>query len=122
MYPQKNVSIIHSRDRLLNSFGPGLHEYAMKKLKELGVTVYLGERAPVGADSETPSVISLKSGKLVPCDLLVCRSYPQNIIILTGNSDQMHWSETRLQHSLDTLPIFDLELCNNSGEEIATDN
>jgi NADH dehydrogenase FAD-containing subunit len=72
-YPEKNVSLIHSRERVMNTFGPKLHEYAMERMNLLGVNVHLGERVPEKAESEAPSVLTLKSGKTVPYDVLVSR-------------------------------------------------
>jgi NADH dehydrogenase FAD-containing subunit len=44
-YPDKEVTLVHSRDALLNRFGPRLQEYALRALRdELGVRVLLGER------------------------------------------------------------------------------
>ncbi|TGO81440.1 hypothetical protein BPOR_1153g00030 [Botrytis porri] len=42
--PNKNVTLIHSRDRLLVRFGPQLHEVAYERLQELGVKVHFNER------------------------------------------------------------------------------
>jgi NADH dehydrogenase FAD-containing subunit len=79
MYPEMNVSLIHSRSSLLNSFGPKLHDYSMKILNELGVNVHLGERV---SDEEAaigiPSTVTLKSGRIIPYDLLVSQNiYPK---------------------------------------------
>ncbi|KAJ0423245.1 hypothetical protein BJY00DRAFT_310374 [Aspergillus carlsbadensis] len=44
-YPDKEVTLVHSRDALLNRFGPRLREYTLRALRdELGVRVLLGER------------------------------------------------------------------------------
>ncbi|KAL3492118.1 hypothetical protein BJX62DRAFT_203575 [Aspergillus germanicus] len=44
-YPDKGVTLVHSRASLLNRFGPKLQEYALRALRdELGVRVLLGER------------------------------------------------------------------------------
>lgn len=70
-YPEKDVTLVHSRDRLLNSFGPGLHAKAMEALNELGVKVYLSERAVSGLEEDNPEEIVLKSGTVLHCDTLV---------------------------------------------------
>ena len=68
-YPGKTVNLIHSRDLLLNRFGPKLHQATMKVFDQLGVNVFLGERPSI--DDDAPSEIVLKSGKSIKCDHLV---------------------------------------------------
>lgn len=71
-YPEKTVTLIHSRKTLLHNFGDNLHAAAMKALNELGVRVILGERLVLG--SEESGSIALSSGESVSYDLLVCIS------------------------------------------------
>lgn len=73
-YPDKNVTLVHSRARLLNHFGEGLHDAAMKMMKELGVKVVLGDR--LVSETEENGVVNLQAGKEIPCDLLV--SFPSH--------------------------------------------
>lgn len=71
-YPDKNVTLVHSRDHLLNNFpGDSLHEIAKKALEGLGVTLYLGERVVSNLDSDIPKQVTLRSGKVLECDHLV---------------------------------------------------
>lgn len=70
-YSDKTVTLVHSREHLLNQFGSGLHEIAKKDLEALGVTLYLGERVVAGLESENPKAVTLRSGKVLECDLLV---------------------------------------------------
>lgn len=44
VYPDKKVTLIHSRKQLLPNFHERVHEVALKRLQELGVDVVLGER------------------------------------------------------------------------------
>lgn len=44
VYPEKSVTLIHSRKQLLPNFDSQVHEIAHKRLLELGVNVILGER------------------------------------------------------------------------------
>ncbi|KAF7907833.1 hypothetical protein EAE99_011903 [Botrytis elliptica] len=72
--PDKNVTLIHSRDRLLVRFGPQLHEAAYKRLQELGVKVYLNERPSLPNSkpflpSETEIVF--KDGQVETFDLVI---------------------------------------------------
>lgn len=43
-YPDKDVTLIHSRQRLLPNFDIRIHEIAKARLEELGVNMVLGER------------------------------------------------------------------------------
>ncbi|KAF2492127.1 putative disulfide oxidoreductase [Lophium mytilinum] len=69
LYPKKNVTLVHSRARLLHAFGSSLHETAMGELERLGVRVVLGER-PV-LTGESSGSIALGSGETVEYDLVI---------------------------------------------------
>lgn len=72
-YPEKDVTLIHSRNQLLNRFGLKLHEVVMKRSEDIGMRVILGQRAePVGDEVKgEPGALSLpKSGEEIPYDLL----------------------------------------------------
>ena len=56
-YPQKDVTLIHSRDQLLPRFGPRLHSHVMKVLDQLGVHTILQQR-PATSDSSNGGVVS----------------------------------------------------------------
>ncbi|KAI8953266.1 hypothetical protein F4801DRAFT_576720 [Xylaria longipes] len=68
-YPEKTVTLIHSRDNVMNRFGPGLQKAAMDGLKYLGIEAITNDRL-IGEDKER-GVVMLKSGKEVKCDFLV---------------------------------------------------
>lgn len=44
LYPQKKVTLIHSRQQLLPNFDKRIHEHALAQLEKLGVHVVLGHR------------------------------------------------------------------------------
>ncbi|KAA8642832.1 hypothetical protein EYZ11_005779 [Aspergillus tanneri] len=68
-YPEKNVTLVHSRSRLLNDhFGPTLGRRAKEELERLGVSMRLGERVMV--NEEETSNVRLHSGETIPCDYL----------------------------------------------------
>lgn len=68
-YPDKSVTLVHSRQAVMHRFGPGLQESAMDGLRTLGVDVILGERVdPQSADGK---FITLASGRKVECDCFV---------------------------------------------------
>lgn len=51
-YPEKHVTLVHSRDRLLHAFGPRLHERVMEEMEKLGITVRLGQRPQIRLDGD----------------------------------------------------------------------
>ncbi|KZT30134.1 FAD/NAD(P)-binding domain-containing protein [Neolentinus lepideus HHB14362 ss-1] len=73
IYPAKSVTLIHSRDRLMQTFHPKMHEVIMDRCTELGIDVILGDRVKVpqggfptdGSEFE----VELTSGRKVPADL-----------------------------------------------------
>ena len=70
-YPEKGVTLVHSRQHLLNNFGKKLREIAKKSLEDLGVMLHLVERCVAGLDLSGPGMVTLRSGKLLKCDLVV---------------------------------------------------
>jgi apoptosis-inducing factor 2 len=67
-YPEKSITLVHSREQLLNHFGRGLHDAAMKELGKLGVKVVLGQRVSPNLDEGR---LRFKSGEEIDCDCLV---------------------------------------------------
>ncbi|GKT49633.1 Fe-regulated protein 8 [Colletotrichum spaethianum] len=68
-YPEKNVTLVHSRDAVMNRFGKDLQAGALKGLTDLGIEVILGERTTT--DSPVDGFVTLRSGRRVECDFLV---------------------------------------------------
>ncbi|KAL0577691.1 hypothetical protein V5O48_004295 [Marasmius crinis-equi] len=71
----KHVTLVHSRDRLLNRFGPGLHDIVMERCKELGIDVILGNRIvvpPAGfTDNGEEFDVQLSGGDSVKADVVL---------------------------------------------------
>lgn len=78
-FPQKDVTLIHSRTQLLPNFGPRLHEHVMKTLKQLDVNLILGERpqivtgdiASIMAKDKIQEALSFRDGHKETFDLVV---------------------------------------------------
>ncbi|TFK51270.1 FAD/NAD(P)-binding domain-containing protein [Heliocybe sulcata] len=75
LFPDKSVTLIHSRDKLMQTFHPQMHELIMARCKELGIEVILNDRVhiPQGGfptDGRAFS-IELTSGRTVPADLAI---------------------------------------------------
>jgi NADH dehydrogenase FAD-containing subunit len=69
-YPDKSVTLVHSRPAVMHRFGPGLQKATMDALRALGVQVILGEK--VGGESADRKFITLSSGRRIECDCFVC--------------------------------------------------
>lgn len=80
-YPEKEVTLVHSRQQLLSNFGKGLHEYVMPKLHNMGIEVKLGERLvpPSTVDGDVTE-LSFQDGTKEDFDLIVS--------VLTCSSDE----------------------------------
>lgn len=103
-YPEKSVTLVHSRDRLLHAFGPRLHERVMQEMEKLGITVRLGQRPQIQFDGDEkagenatlvfPNDRSEKFG-LVVSDLPVDALSASFADVAT---DTMHWTGSK--HSI----------------------
>lgn len=75
---KKRITLVHSRDRFLPVYKPEVHEEIMRRLRELGVEVVLGERPDLGPmKDDRPGerrVLRLSDGRQVEYDLLVSLS------------------------------------------------
>ncbi|KAK1975772.1 hypothetical protein LZ30DRAFT_337974 [Colletotrichum cereale] len=68
-YPEKNVTLVHSRDAVMNRFGQDLRVGALKGLEQLGIDVILGERTTT--ESPVDGYVTLRSGRKIKCDFLI---------------------------------------------------
>lgn len=60
-YPEKDVTLVHSRNNLLNNFGKRLQDYALTALRdELNVRVLLNERPQMPTGSNMARLATLK--------------------------------------------------------------
>lgn len=78
IYPNKSVTLIHSRDRLMNKFHPHMDEIIKERCAELGVKLKLGSRVKLPAkgfptDGSTFEV-QLQDGSSVATDFAVRRT------------------------------------------------
>lgn len=67
----KDVTLIHSHDRLLNRFGPRLHRHVYSLLIELGVQVQLAVRPKLPAGDDSACTLTMKDGTENQFDLIV---------------------------------------------------
>lgn len=75
LYPNKSVTLIHSRPRVMNRFHSGLDEIIKERCRELGVNLKLGSRVkvPTGGyrNDGTSFNVELQDGSSIPADLAV---------------------------------------------------
>ncbi|KAK0634303.1 hypothetical protein B0T17DRAFT_484583 [Bombardia bombarda] len=69
-YPEKEITLVHSRQAVMHRFGPGLQTGAMDALKRLGVEVVLGDKVLTGSIIDGESV-TLSGGRTIPCDYFI---------------------------------------------------
>ncbi|KAI0050109.1 FAD/NAD-P-binding domain-containing protein [Auriscalpium vulgare] len=74
-YPSKSVTLVHSRDRLMNNFHPRLNEIILERAKELGIEVVLDDRVVVPADGfpldGSEFDVKLRSGRTLTADFVI---------------------------------------------------
>ncbi|KAI8348338.1 hypothetical protein B0O80DRAFT_390564 [Mortierella sp. GBAus27b] len=74
-FPEKEVTLVHSRDRYMLSYKYGMHEKSAEILTKFGVRQILGDRViiPEGGFVDDFSMIkvSTKGGKEIECDLQI---------------------------------------------------
>ncbi|KAF7357937.1 FAD/NAD(P)-binding domain-containing protein [Mycena venus] len=74
-YPSKSVTLIHSRDQLLNRFHHKLDSIVKERAATVGINLILGQRVkvpPNGFPISGPSYnVELADGRLVPADVAV---------------------------------------------------
>jgi NADH dehydrogenase FAD-containing subunit len=85
-YPNKEVTLIQSRERLLPSFGERLSLFVMEKLKDMDIRVLLGERPHVAGIQSGDIGLHFKNGKIETFDLVVRRFHLSRTIGALINS------------------------------------
>ena len=71
-YPEKSVTLIHSRDQLLNGFGKRLHEYVLPVCDEMKIRTLLNERPHLSTgDADKAKSLLFSDGHEEMFDLVV---------------------------------------------------
>jgi len=70
-YPDKDVTLVHSRSQLLPRFGVRLHEHVLGVMKELGIHLRLGSRPEVLAGDDRETSLRFEGGETQLFDLIV---------------------------------------------------
>lgn len=75
VYPGKRVTLVHSRDKLMNRFHTGLDAIVRRRCEELGVEVITGHRVlvpPQGFPTDgTRTTVRLTDGRSLEADLVI---------------------------------------------------
>ncbi|KAL2842931.1 hypothetical protein BJY01DRAFT_235855 [Aspergillus pseudoustus] len=102
-YPDKDVTLVHSRGALLHRFGPRLQEHTLTALRdELGVRVLLGERPVLPAQGGTSMArdakLVFKDGREEEFDLVIgCTGQrPNSSILATAYPDSICKTTSRI--------------------------
>lgn len=100
-YPEKNVTLVHSRDKLLHSYGLRLHERTMQEMEKLGIKVRLGQRPQVVPEGDEKSgknaTLVFPSGDVEQFGLVV-RSPSvdaRNNLFTYLVEDTLHWTDSK---------------------------
>jgi NADH dehydrogenase FAD-containing subunit len=111
-YPDKEVTLIHSRQQLLPRFGPKLHDRVMGTLRKQNIEVLLGERPLYPSDAGQhvqETNLTLADGKERTWDLVVCERYMpcstvtdffDRFLAQVSDHDLNYWHNTLLKVSL----------------------
>ncbi|ETN41375.1 uncharacterized protein HMPREF1541_03310 [Cyphellophora europaea CBS 101466] len=109
-YPDKAVTLVHSRQQLLNSFGPGLHKHTMEALEKLGLKIKLGERPAISdaGNEEKKGTLTFSDGNEEEFDLIVpCTGQRPNASILAELAPASSSKQTSRIMVKPTLQISD---------------
>jgi hypothetical protein len=75
LYPEKSVTLVHSRANLMNRFNSALHDIIAERCRELGVQMILGSRVKLPEHGYPTDgrdfTVELEDGSSVPADFAV---------------------------------------------------
>ena len=88
VFPEKHVTLIHSRSRYLSIFSQELSDKIAAELDALGVERIMGDRVKSpNHDIDGPHAVYLTSGRILQCDLqLNCTGLLYNTELISGLS------------------------------------
>ncbi|TIC31515.1 FAD/NAD(P)-binding domain-containing protein [Wallemia mellicola] len=116
-YPNKTVTLIHSRDRLLPRFDAQMHDIIFESLTKLGVETILQDRIELGSNTtldfdghvEEKRVFT-RAGKRIECDLvLMCTGQKPNTELIRQLSPSSIDPQTNLVKVTRSMQLAALE-------------
>ncbi|KAF3039161.1 hypothetical protein E8E12_004571 [Didymella heteroderae] len=88
LFPEKEVTLVHSRDRVMSKFHPGLHAIVSQRFEELGVKTVLGKGRVKLPEDGYPTdgsefSVELADGTKIPADFAIISTgqTPQSDIV-----------------------------------------
>ncbi|KAF7310455.1 Glycoside hydrolase family 5 protein [Mycena chlorophos] len=113
LHPEKRVTLLHSRHRLLPRFDAAMHTEILQELESLGVDVVLGERLDLstmpskeGEVLATSHVVRTTTGREISADLvMLCTGQVPNTELLSAFDESTVDADTRLAHVLRTMQL-----------------
>ncbi|EGN97542.1 hypothetical protein SERLA73DRAFT_92683 [Serpula lacrymans var. lacrymans S7.3] len=121
VYPNKQVTLIHSRRRLLPKFDESIHTEILQCFEELNVEVVLGERLDLQSVHEGKTneagqrVVRTTTGRQVPADLiLLCTGQVPNTGLLAEMDPRAVIPDSGLAPVLRTMQL-NVPLSNDSS-------
>lgn len=100
LYPNKSVTLVHSRAQVMNRFHHKLDEIVKDRCAELGINLKLGSRVKMPTEGYPTDgskfIVETEDGTKIPADFAVSSILPK--IGITNNSDHLHWYEPTIQH------------------------
>ncbi|KAI7155211.1 FAD/NAD(P)-binding domain-containing protein [Hortaea werneckii] len=93
LYPEKSITLVHSRDKVMNRFHPKLHQLIEERCKELGIDLVLGSRVKLPSQGYPTSgedfEVELLDGRRIPSDFaVICNGQTPQSEILKSLSPQ----------------------------------
>lgn len=75
LHPEKSITLVHSRENVMNKFHPDLHRVVKARADELGVKLVLGKRVKLPKEGYPVNQgrfdVELVDGTKIPADLAV---------------------------------------------------
>ncbi|KAK4553488.1 vacuolar protein sorting/targeting protein PEP1 [Recurvomyces mirabilis] len=111
LYPEKEVTLVHSRNQLMNTFDKQLHEIVKERCDELGIKLALGSRVrlPSGGfpTDGHPFDVELVDGRKIETEFaIICTGQTPRSEILSALSPESI-NESKFITTLPTLQIAD---------------
>ncbi|PPQ85979.1 hypothetical protein CVT25_001678 [Psilocybe cyanescens] len=125
VYPEKEVTLLHSRSRLLPRFDEGMHDEISSSCEAMGINLILGERLDLGSiekgEAKTneagQKIVRTVTGRKIAADLLLlCTGQAPNTGLLKAMDPTTVSDSTGLVHVLKTMQIYS-PTQNITGEE-----
>ncbi|KAI7333943.1 FAD/NAD(P)-binding domain-containing protein [Hortaea werneckii] len=93
LYPEKSITLVHSRDKVMNRFHPKLHQLIEERCKKLGVDLVLGSRVKLPSQGYPTSgedfEVELLDGRRIASDFaVICNGQTPQSEILRSISPQ----------------------------------